>query len=260
MTQGILLFAHDNEQIQYSLLAAWQARRIHKWLNKPVSIVTDSNSLAVLKQYNLDQEFDHIILSDADTDQQKPYTDRLLTFKNINRIHALELTPYDETLVIDTDIAIQSDRLNIVWNNAEDYLVCRNCKDLLDRNWSALKYVHNTGIEFYWATLFYFKKNPASKRFFDLCAYIKDNYTDYIKEYGIRDSYLRNDHVWSIAVHELGGKAIPTSLWYSIDKDTISNMNQDAVVVNGVKVQGQDVHIMNKFSLMEYAKKELGCE
>ena len=85
MNQGILLFAHDNEQVQYSLLAAWQARRIHKWLNKPVSIVTDANSLATLKLHNLDQEFDHIILSDADTTQKKLYTDRRLTFKNVNR-------------------------------------------------------------------------------------------------------------------------------------------------------------------------------
>jgi len=260
MTQGILLFAHDNEQIQYSLLAAWQARRIHKWLNKPVSIVTDSNSLAVLKQHNLDQEFDHIILSDADTTQQKLYTGQQLTFKNVNRTDAYELTPYDETLVIDTDIVIQSDRLNLVWDNAEDYLVCKNCLDIVGRNWTALEYVHWTGIEFYWATIFYFKKNARSQQFFDLCNHIKNNYQQYIKEYSIRDEYLRNDHVWSIAVHQLGGKHIPSSLWFGIDKDQLTAMNQDTVVVGGVKIQQQDVHVMHKFSLMDHVKQELDCE
>jgi hypothetical protein len=111
MTQGILLFAHDNEQIQYSLLAAWQARRIHKWLGKPVSIVTDLASLDTLKQHNLDGLFDHIMLSDAETTQQKIYTDKLLTFKNVNRTHAYDLTPYDETIVLDADYVVNSRKL-----------------------------------------------------------------------------------------------------------------------------------------------------
>lgn len=260
MNQGILLFAHDNEQIQYSLLAAWQARRIHKWLNKPVSIVTDANSLATLKQYNLDQEFDHIILSDADTTQQKLYTGQQLTFKNVNRIDAYDLTPYNETLIIDTDIVIQSDRLNLVWNNIEDYLVCKHCEDLLGREWSRLQYVNRTGIEFYWATLFYFKKSEQSKQFFEVCKHVKDNYTSYINEYGINDQYLRNDHVWSIAIHLLGGKAIPTTLWYSLDKDALLTLDKDRIAVLGATVQGQDVHVMEKFSLMSHVKKELGCE
>ena len=260
MNQGILLFAHDNEQVQYSLLAAWQARRIHKWLNKPVSIVTDANSLATLKQHNLDQEFDHIILSDADTTQKKLYTDRRLTFKNVNRINAYELTPYDETLVIDTDIVIQSNRLNLVWDNQNDYLVCGNCKDITGAEWPTLNYVHTTGIKFYWATVFYFKKTAQSKQFFDMCKHIKENYSKYKEEYGIKDQYLRNDHVWSIAIHLLDGVEIPTNLWYSLDQTPLLKMSNDTVVFDKVKIQGQDVHVMDKFSLMGHVKKELGCE
>jgi hypothetical protein len=260
MNQGILLFAHDNEQIQYSLLAAWQARRIHKWLNKPVSIVTDSQSLATLKQHDLDQEFDHIILSDAETDQKKVYAKEALTFKNVNRTDAYDLTPYDETLVIDIDIVIQSDRLNLVWNNVEDYLVCKNCNDILNRKWTALEYLHRTGIEFYWATLFYFKKTNQTTEFFNLCKHIKENYKEYAKEYCIDDSYIRNDHIWSIAVHQLGAAEIPAVLWFGVSTDPLVHMTADTVVVNGAKIQGQDVHVMDKYSLMEHALKELDCE
>jgi hypothetical protein len=260
MTQGILLFAHDNEQIQYSLLAAWQARRIHKWLDKPVSIVTDANSLNTLKQYNLDHVFDHIILSDADTTQQKRYTDRLLTFKNINRTDAYELTPYDETLLMDIDIVIQSDRLNLVWNNQDDYLVCKNCKDVTGQAWPELDYIHPRGIKFYWATLFYFKKTPTSKQFFDACKHVKEHYPKYKEEYGIKDQYLRNDHVWSIVIHLLGGLDIPTNLWYSVDQTALLKMSDDTVAFKQAKIQGQDVHVMDKFSLMACVKKELGCE
>lgn len=260
MTQGILLFAHDNEQIQYSLLAAWQARRIHKWLDKPVSLVTDSNSLATLTHYNLNTVFDHIILSDAETTQQKIYTDTALTFKNVNRTHAYNLTPYDETLVMDTDIVIQSDRLNLVWNNAEDYLVCRRCSDVYDRLWPALDHVHPAGIRFYWATLFYFKKSAESKQFVELCQHIQENYQEYVKKHGIRGSLLRNDHVWSMAVAQLGGVEIPSTLWYATDKDPVIKMTEDTVAFEQAKIQRQDVHVMHKFSLMEQVKQELGCE
>jgi hypothetical protein len=260
MNQGILLFAHDNEQIQYSLLAAWQARRIHKWLNKPVSIVTDSNSLSTLKHHNLAQEFDHIILSDAKTDQKKIYAKEQLTFKNINRTDAYDLTPYDETLVMDIDIVIQSNRLNLVWNNIEDYLVCKNCLDILGRKWTALEYLNRTGIQFYWATLFYFKKTGQTKEFFKYCNHIKENYKDYAEEYGFDDSYIRNDHIWSVAIHQLGAAEIPTSLWFGISTDPLIKMTVDSIVVNGVGIRGQDVHVMDKYSLMEHVLKELDCE
>jgi hypothetical protein len=260
MTQGILLFAHDNEQIYYSLLASWQARRIHKWLNKPVSIVTDSYSLARLKKYNLDNLFDKIILSDAETEQQKNYNDQQLTFKNVNRIDAYDLTPYDETLVIDTDIVIQSDRLNLVWNNLEDYLVCEHCKDVTGKHWPLLEYVSTTGIKFYWATIFYFKKTEAAKQFFDICKDIKSNYQSYITKYSITDKYIRNDHVWSMAINQLGGTSIPTNLWYSIDRHKLIKINEDTVLLNGIKVQGQDVHVMDKFGLQACVQKELGYE
>lgn len=262
MTKGILLFAHDNEQIHYSLLAVWQARRIYRWLNVPVSIVTDQQSVDNLKSYNInpDSEFDHIILSDIKTSQKKDYSGTSLTFKNVDRTDAFDLTPYDETIIIDTDIAIQSDRLNILWNNTEDYLVCEHCKDALGREWPGLKYINPPfGIKFYWATIFYFKKTDHTKEFFNLCKHIKENYNKYNVEYKVGDKYLRNDHVWSIAVHTLGAQSIPTNLWYSTDADTITNMNSDSVVIeNQIKIERQDVHLMNKFNLFKYVKKELG--
>jgi hypothetical protein len=37
-------------------------------------------------------------------------------------------------------------------------------------------------------------------------------------------------------------------------------MNEDTVAFSQAKIQGQDVHVMHKFSLMEQVKKELGIE
>jgi hypothetical protein len=108
--------------------------------------------------------------------------------------------------------------------------------------------------------LFYFKKSEQTREFFTLCNHIKENYKEYAREYGFNDSYVRNDHIWSVAVHQLGAVEIPTVLWFGISTDPLAKMTDDAVVVNGVKIQGQDVHVMDKFSLMTHALKELGCE
>ena len=268
MSQGFLLFVHDNEQIQYSLLAVWQARRIRQWLNKPVSIVTDQQSLSNLKNQNLDQEFDHIIISDAISRQQKKYGDQQLSFHNVDRCMAWNLTPYDETILIDTDIAIQSDRLNTLWNHQEDLLVCKYSSDLLGRTFTGFDFLSNYGVEFYWATVCYFKKNDNTQTFFNNCLRIKEKYSWYAHVYDITTSYIRNDHIWSISLHELGGSAnstwvskIPFNLYYTLDTDQIASMSGDAVTVfnkeNIAKIKGSDLHIMNKFDLLDRVRDEL---
>jgi hypothetical protein len=266
MTQGFLLFAHDNEQISYGLFAVWQARRISKWLNKPTSLVADQNTIDSLGL--LINMFDKVILSDALSSQKKNYNGQQLSFNNIDRCMAWELTPYDETVVIDTDIVIQSNRLNLVWNNAEDMLVCKNSNDVFGRKFVGFNHISNYGIKFFWATEFYFKKNNNSKVFFDMCNRIKKNYNWYAHVYDITTKYIRNDHVWSIALHELGGKAnsdwavqLPFNLYFSVDRDRIIKMEEDSILLHADdkirKVQGCDVHTMNKFDLIQHIKKEL---
>jgi hypothetical protein len=274
MTQGFLLFAHDNEQIQYSLMAAWQAQRITKWLGKPVSIVTDQQSVDNLIARKLDPNsiFDKVLLSDSNTSQQKRYQNaddsQTLTFKNVDRSMAWDLTPYDETLVIDTDIVIQSNRLNTVWNNSEDMLVCRNSTDVFDRKFVGFDYLSNYGIQFCWATVFYFKKNETTQLFFDTCKRIKEMYNWFSFVYDLGGNYIRNDHVWSIALHELGGSAgnkwaldIPIHLPYTLDRDQLVAMTDDSITVLGDnklrQLKNIDTHIMNKYTLMEHVVKEM---
>lgn len=86
MTQGVLLFAHDNEQIQYGLFAVWQALRIHKWLNKPVSLVADQKTIDRLGAHK--DVFDNIFVSEQLATQKKNYSGHELTFNNIDRASA----------------------------------------------------------------------------------------------------------------------------------------------------------------------------
>jgi hypothetical protein len=267
MTQGYLLFAHNNEQIPYGLFAVWQAKRIIKWLNKPVSLVTDQQTLDSLNGF--ESIFDRIIISNNLAKQTKSYNGQSLTFNNIDRCMAFDLTPYDETMVIDTDIVIQSDRMNLVWNNENDLLVCRNSNHVFDKKFVGFDWLSNYGIKFFWATEFYFKKTAVSRLFFDQCLEIKEKYNWYAFAFDLTASYIRNDHIWSIALHQLGGKSnsswateLPYNLFYSLDTDNIISMDQDSVTLfceNKLsKVKGTDVHLMNKFDLLAHVQEELG--
>jgi hypothetical protein len=101
MTQGFLLFAYNNEEVDYGLMALWTARRIQKYLNKSVSLVTDQ-----ITKHKLDNlipdwtlSFDKIFFEESSATQTKRYVDRQLTFHNLNRIDAWDINPYDETIV-----------------------------------------------------------------------------------------------------------------------------------------------------------------
>ena len=89
MTRGVLLFAFNTEQVDYVKMAIATAKRIDHFLNLPVSIVT-----------NLDVDddiFDKVLLEQADTSNTK-HKDIWI---NKGRYKSFDLSPYDETLVLD---------------------------------------------------------------------------------------------------------------------------------------------------------------
>lgn len=266
MTQGFLVFAHNNEQIDYGLLALAQAKRIKKILNKPVSIVLDEKTeISLINQYpNCKDYFDHIIRSESLSTQTKRYGDgaNQLTFHNADRTAAYDLSPYDETIVIDGDVLIQTDNLNKLWNNSEELLVCDKCTDINGELVNEFKWISDKSIKFYWATVFYFRKTDYTKIFFNYCRYIKQMYGWMSHVYEIPNTPIRNDFIWSIALHELEHPAssIPFNLIYTRYNDRLLLNNIDSIrFLHDEKISKvkSDVHIFNKYDLMELAKKEL---
>jgi hypothetical protein len=271
MTQGILLFAHNTEEINYGVMATWVAERATRYLGKPVSLVTDEYTIQSLQGVSIDPKkyFDHIILNEFTTFQSRKLSGETIVFKNLDRCDAYDLTPYDETLILDIDISIMSDRLNTVWGNADDILISNKSLDILDRHHEEFDFLKDHGIEFHWATEFYFKKSLVAEEFFKKCKHIKDNYSWYSILYGVSSDPVRNDHIWSIAIHELNIEfnRIPRVLRYSLDQDEIVELTTDraliAAKVNENKVRlsnikDQDLHIMNKFELVVLSAIELG--
>ena len=264
MKQGVLLFAHNNEQINYGQMAWWSAARIRKHLGVGTSIVTDLATVESMDAIdpNWKSRFDKIILQESSATQTKRYgsPDNQLTFHNLDRLDAWSVTPYEETIVMDADLVIQTSALSRLWGNEQDLIVCETSTDLNGITDEEFTWISERSIKFYWATVFYFKKTDFTELFFRQCNWVKKNYGWMSYIYEISPSPVRNDFIWSIALHSLGHPAetIPFNIMHSNFEDTIVDMNSSAIKFltdQGLRKVESDVHILNKFNLLEQIQK-----
>lgn len=272
MSNGVLLFAHNNSEINYAKLAVFAASRVKKFLNVPVSVVTDDAGIFD----DLDKtDLDQILIVDSSGLKNKKYFNdgssytSHLEWKNTTRHSAFNLTPYDNTLVMDVDYVVNSTTLNYCWNQPHDFLIYQQGFDLARwRNVDEFTRVGENGIDFYWATVFFFRKNENTEMFFSLVNHIKENWTYYKIVYQVHSSNFRNDIAFSIAIHMLNGfgrstfvHKLPGKLFYTRDNDVLykidnSVMNflvqkKDSTLdFTPIKTSTVDVHVMNKYSLL----------
>lgn len=273
MSRGVLLFASNNSMMNYVKQANYLALRIRKYLDLPTTLVTDVDVKSKFPEYV--KNFDKIINVNNLKLQfaNKRYHDgsisnRTLPFNNGNRADAYDLTPYDETLVMDTDYIVSNNLLNYCFEQSKDFLIYDRAVHLGSYTDTAeFKHISDTSVKFYWATVFFFRKNSLNKTFFDLVKHIQENYLHYRSVYQFKSNVFRNDFAFSIAIHimngyqsgEFAGK-LPGTHYYCIDKDVLHTINEDEFVVfveksnrlgeyTLTKITGSNLHVMNKFSL-----------
>jgi hypothetical protein len=104
-TRGAILFAFNSSKYNYADMAVYTARRIKSFLDLPTTLVTDVDSLKTISaDINV---FDSIIEVEPDLSNIKEQT----SWINKGRYQAYELSPYEETLLIDVDYLVNSDTL-----------------------------------------------------------------------------------------------------------------------------------------------------
>jgi hypothetical protein len=274
MSNGALIFAHNNQGIDYVKMAVFCASKIRQFLDIPVSIVT--NDIDYLISKFPDHGFDKIIELGSEPAFLKKYHDGSLVsnefdWKNTTRSSAYDLTPYDVTLVVDADYIINSSILKLAFDRDESFQIYHDSFDLADwRNRDAYQRINSYSIPFYWATVFVFRKDTVTDALFDLVDYIKSNWRYFRILYNIEYPLFRNDFAFSIAIHIMNGKTdgkfateLPGKMTYSLDKDLLISTSDD--VMNfliekkdylgeyiAAKTTGIDVHVMNKKSLLRY--------
>jgi len=272
MTNGAVIFAQNSANLDYIKMAVFSAKKLKEHLDIPVSLITDSAGW--LEQGYPDHVFDNVISIDSPPNNQyKKINDGTLTskqieWKNLTRDRVYELTPYDKTLVIDSDYIINSSILKPAFDNDYNFQIYKRSMDLaMWRPTAEFTRVSQWSIPFYWATAFIFTKNNIMESFFDLVAYIKSNWTYFRTLYCITSGTYRNDFAFSIAIHIMNGKTngqfaieLPGIMTYCTDKDLLIKMdgNQFQFLVEKenyigqytvAKTQGIDIHVMNKLSL-----------
>ena len=270
MTKGVLLFANNNRSLNYVKQAIFLAKRIRKYMDLPTSIVTSTELT--------DDEasvFDRVIAFAVDENKttNKRHHDgdlynKITRFYNYNRADAYDLTPYDQTIVMDTDFIISNDILNNCFVQQKDLLLYKDAIHVgVHNGTSEFLRVSDTSVDFYWATVFFFRKTETTKIFFDLIKHITENYMHYRSMYQFRTTVFRNDFAFSIAIHIMNGYQsgefvgkLPGTKFYSIDKDVLFDIVDDEIKIlvqktnrlgeyTAAKLKGSNCHIMNKFSL-----------
>ena len=272
--KGVLIFARNNAQIDYIKQAHFLAKRIKEYLDLPTTIVTDS--IDYLKNTYKDYKtvFDQVIEVPLTTSlSRKRYYDgtnvfKQLEFKNDLRTSAYDLTPYEETLMLDSDYIVSNDLFKNCFTQDHDFLIFKEAHDLSGfRDNAQFVHISDTSVDFYWATCVFFRKTKANKIFFDLTKHIQENWQHYNSIFQINRRTFGNDWVFSIAIHIMNGyqrgdfsHTMPGTMYFTTDKDILWELKDDNFLFliqkenylgeyTPLKVKGSSVHVINKFSL-----------
>lgn len=196
MSRGVILFAYNNENIDYFRMAVYTASRINRYLNLPVTVITDQHSMTC------PHNFDQVILQEPDRNNKRKNKDWI----NKGRYQAWDLTPYTETLVLDTDYMINSSRINDLWLNPADFMCYKSCKYILQNNESEI--ISATSYNTYWATMIKFIKTNKSQQIFGMMKMIQENYQHYANLHGFLPGPFRNDYALTLALNTVNGHVV----------------------------------------------------
>jgi hypothetical protein len=252
-SRGVLLFAFNTDRTDYVEIARRATRLIQHTLELPVTLITD-NPIA-------DTVFDQVIYIDNTLKNYK--LGEAGGWRNGDRYQAYNLSPYDETLLIDSDY-LQLDRnLLKLFDQLVDYRIMTH-NDKPAGSWRLTMGMF--GLPYQWATTVLFKKTAKSKMLFDLVGRIQRNYYYYIKLYHIRDGNFRNDYAFTIANNILNGydlemtQGVPWSMLTFADVTTSIKINGNLLTVRerekAYAIPRQNIHVMDKGYLLSDDFKE----
>jgi hypothetical protein len=196
MSRGALLFAFNTPTVDYFKTAVATARRINHFLNLPVSVVTNSATLLEFYNYKFDNIYE-VTSDDSNTKEQKVWI-------NKGRHQAYNISPYDETLLLDTDYLINSDKLLSLFDYYNDIYFHNTSKFLMYPN-SEPEKLGPPSLETYWATVMIFKKSKRAEHLFDCMKMVQDNYQHYTLLHGSLSNQYRNDYALTVADRILNG-------------------------------------------------------
>ena len=204
MTTGALIFAFNNEKTDYVKMATWSAERVRHFLKIPVAIVTDSTDTGLVNK------FEHVINVVPQTGGSRYFEDYAdsVSWHNAGRTDAYSLSPFDTTLVLDSDFVVTTDSLAKYFDAPQDFLAFREAYNLAEPRTEFMRTFGRNRFPMWWATVMLFRKSPTSQYIFDCMEMIKSNWQHYRELYGITEKNYRNDYALSIALGIVSGHTL----------------------------------------------------
>jgi hypothetical protein len=266
MTRGAILFAFNSEKYDYYTMAVATAKRINDFLNLPVTVVTDENSVQ-----DLNYVFDKTIITVPDKSNKRDWGQWI----NKGRYKAFEFSPYDETLLLDTDYMVNSDKLLKTFDFSNDFC-CHDHTEFFMQPGLPQEMLSPFSFETLWATVVMFKKTNKSKQIFESLKMIQENFEHYANIHGFISSTFRNDYALTLALRLVNGhilqqdNIIPWSLIH-VGKNTpiyknssefldteftivYDNWQRGKIRKEYITIKDMDFHVMVKENFMELIK------
>lgn len=260
MTTGAVIFAYNNEKIDYVRLAAWSAKNIRRHLDIPVCLITDKEPIH--------NEFDQVICTGTPLGTNSRHFSDVgnVTWYNLDRMSVYNLSPWERTLVLDADYVVASNQLQTILKVPHDFMCHRLAYDITGKNtFEGLNSFGRYCMPMWWATVMIFQKSKTAQLIFESMSMIKNNWTHYRHLYSVNQKTYRNDYALSIALniengHTLTTTDIPWSLASLTPDHQLIKTDQDCYRVNYVdsdnrsrwiSIEHQDFHAMGKQHLGE---------
>jgi len=233
-SKGIVAFAYNTNQVDYVAIAEKTLSVASRILGLPYTVISDNYAAEFNNtRYSID-------------------TDSFVQWKNIGRSAAYDLSPYDETLVIDVDYIVQDTNLLKIFKQSWDYLLLRHSNSLTQEY---NEYMGNNSLPYVWATVFAFRKTDRAKQYFDLVKRIQHNYEYYKALFNVQGGSFRNDYAFSMADIILNGYTVSdigipgTMLTVDTPINSITIKDNFLVIKDDFKsyvVPRTNLHIMSK--------------
>lgn len=243
-SKGVVLLATNTDSVDYHAIAGRCEQLIEHYLKLPVTII-DASTKVTNRRLSVD-------------------TNEYVAWNNSGRYRAYELSPYDQTILLDSDYLVFDDNLLKILDTVQDYNIVRY-NNVLDG--PSVDTIGPGGLNTLWATIISFNKTPKSKLLFDLVGRIERNYNYYRDLYNIQESNFRNDYAFTIADNILNGYTqdnrnyLPWPI-YTISKPIQSLQLQGNNLLlktesSTVVLPKQSIHIMSKEYLLSDAYNHL---
>ena len=257
MTRGALIFAFRNQVTDYVRMAQWSAQNIRRHLDIPVAVITD-DAMAT--------GFDRVIVCEAPGTNTRYFSDyeTSATWHNETRSRAYDLSPWDQTLLLDADYVVASDQLSHLFHTGQDFSAHRWATDITGQNnMQGLNWFGRYRMPQWWATVLQWQRSPQAKMIFDTMSMVRHNWRHYRELYHNSAPAFRNDHALSIALNTVMGygqnlASIPWNLLSVMPEHELQCAKQDQYSIaykdqqnrpRRITVNDVDFHAMNKQQL-----------